>query len=158
MRTHFEKGIPDVMDRAPYTDKLEEVRNQIQIATAWRVEGTLREFAKFKPVNMWFSYPVHTLDKTGVLADIKLEDDKPGWMKAKETRKKNAKEDKKQKLKEFDEAIENANFGEPPSKEDVAEYLGVSIKTVERRLKTSKKYWLDKNTLTILNKENTTKT
>ena len=158
MRTHFEKGIPDVIARAPYTDKLEEVRNKIQIATAWRVEGTLREFAKFKPVNMWFSYPVHTLDKTGVLADIKLEDDKPGWMKAKETRKKNAKEDKKQKLKEFDEAIENANFGEPPSKEDVAEYLGVSIKTVERRLKTSKKYWLDKNTLTILNKENTTKT
>ena len=77
-------------------------------------------------------------------------------MKAKETRKKNAKEDKKQKLIEFDEAIKNANFGEPPSKEDVAEYLGVSIKTIERRLKTSKKYWLDKNTLTILNKENTT--
>ena len=156
MRTHFEKGIPDVMARAPYVDKLEEARNRIQIATAWRVEGTLREFAKFKPVNMWFSYPVHALDESGVLADIKLDDDKPGWMKAKETRKKNAKEDKKQKLKEFDEAIENANFGEPPSKEDVAEYLGVSIKTVERRLKTSKKYWLDKNTLTILNKENAT--
>ena len=63
-----------------------------------------------------FSYPVHTLDESGVLADIKLEDDKPGWMKAKETRKKNAKEDKKQKLKEFDEAIENANFGELPQK------------------------------------------
>ena len=156
MRTHFEKGIPDVMARAPYADKLEEARNKIQIATAWRVEGTLREFAKFKPVNMWFSYPVHTLDESGVLADIKLDDDKPGWMKAKETRKKNAKEDKKQKLIEFDEAIENANFGEPPSKEEVAEYLGVSIKTVERRLKTSKKYWLDKNTLTILNKENAT--
>ena len=156
MRTHFEKGIPDVMARAPHTDRLEEARKKIQIATAWRVEGTLREFAKFKPVNMWFSYPVHALDETGVLADIKLDDDKPGWMKAKETRKKNAKEDKKQKLIEFDEAIENANFGEPPSKEEVAEYLGVSIKTVERRLKTSKKYWLDKNTLTILNKENAT--
>lgn len=116
MRTHFEKGIPDVMVRAPFVDKLEEVRKQIQIATAWRVEGTLREFAKFKPVNMWFSYPVHTLDESGVLADIKLDDDKPGWMKAKETRKKNAKEDKKQKLKEFDEAIENANFGEHPQK------------------------------------------
>ena len=156
MRTHFEKGIPDIMARAPYTDKLEEVRNKIQIATAWRVEGTLREFAKFKPVNMWFSHPAHTLDESGVLADIKLDDDKPSWQRAKETRKKNAKEDKKQKLIEFDEAIEKANFGEPPSKEDVAEYLGVSIKTVERRLKTSKKYWLDKNTLTILNKENAT--
>lgn len=152
MRTHFEKGIPDVMARAPYVDKLEEVRNKIQIATAWRVEGTLREFAKFKPVNMWFSYPVHTLDETGVLADIQLEDDKPGWMKAKETRKKNAKEDKKQKLIEFDEAIENANFGEPPSKEDVAEYLGISVKTVTRRLNSSKKYWFDKNSNSIKEK------
>lgn len=152
MRTHFEKGIPDVMARAPYVDKLEEVRNKIQIATAWRIEGTLREFAKFKPVNMWFSYPVHALDETGVLADIKLDDDKPGWMKAKETRKKNAKEDKKQKLKEFDEAIENANFGEPPSKEDVAEYLGISVKTVTRRLNSSKKYWFDKNSNSIKEK------
>ena len=152
MRTHFERGIDDVMVRAPYVDKLEEVRKQIQIATAWRVEGTLREFAKFKPVNMWFSYPVHALDETGVLADIKLDDDKPGWMKAKETRKKNAKEDKKQKLKEFDEAIENANFGEPPSKEDVAEYLGISVKTVTRRLNSSKKYWFDKNSNSIKEK------
>ena len=100
----------------------------------------------------WFSYPVHALDETGVLADIKLDDDKPGWMKAKETRKKNAKEDKKQKLIEFDEAIENANFGEPPSKEDVAEYLGISVKTVTRRLNSSKKYWFDKNSNSIKEK------
>ena len=150
MRTHFEKGISDVMDRAPYVDKLEVVRRQIQIATAWRVEGTLREFAKFKPVNIWFSYPVHALDKTGVLADIQLEDDKPSWQRAKETRKKNAKEDKKQKLIEFDEAIENANYGEPPSKEDVADYLGITVRTVERRIKTSKKYQIDKNTGNII--------
>lgn len=156
MRTHFEHAIPNVLERKPWTEKIEEARRAIEISTAWRVEGTLREFAKFKPINMWFSYPVHFLDDSGVLADIKLEDDKPGWLKAKETRKKNAKEDKKQKLIEFDEAIENANFGEPPSKEEVAEYLGTSIKTVERRLKTSKKYWFDKNTLTILNKENAT--
>ena len=150
MRMHFEKGIPDVMDRAPYTDKLEEVRNKIQIATAWRVEGTLREFAKFKPVNMWFSYPVHALDESGVLADIKLDDDKPSWQRAKETRKKNAKEDKKQKLIEFDEAIAKANYGESPSKEDVADYLGITVRTVERRIKTSKKYQIDKNTGNII--------
>ena len=150
MRTHFEKGIPDVMARAPYVDKLEEARNRIQIATAWRVEGTLREFAKFKPVNMWFSYPVHALDETGVLADIELEENKPSWQRAKETRKKNAKEDKKQKLIEFDEAIENANYGEPPSKEDVADYLGITVRTVERRIKTSKKYQIDKNTGNII--------
>jgi len=152
MRTHFEQAIPNVLDRKPWTDKIEEARRAIEISTAWRVEGTLREFAKFKPINMWFSYPVHFLDDSGVLADIKLDDDKPGWLKAKETRKKNAKEDKKQKLIEFDEAVENANFGEPPSKEEVAEYLGISVKTVTRRLNSSKKYWFDKNSNLIKEK------
>lgn len=30
--------------------------------TAWRCEGTLREFAGFKPVNLWFDYPLHFID------------------------------------------------------------------------------------------------
>lgn len=152
MRTHFKQAIPNVLDRKPWTEKIEQARRAIEISTAWRVEGILREFAKFKPINMWFSYPVHFLDNSGVLADIKLDDDKPGWLKAKETRKKNAKEDKKQKLIEFDEAVENANFGEPPSKEEVAEYLGISVKTVTRRLNSSKKYWFDKNSNLIKEK------
>ena len=37
--------------------------------TAWRIEGTLREFARFDPVNLWFDYPVHKLD-TGLLEDL----------------------------------------------------------------------------------------
>ena len=32
-------------------------------ATAWRVEGSLREFKPFKPFNCWFTYPVHRLDE-----------------------------------------------------------------------------------------------
>ena len=31
-------------------------------ATAWRLEGSLREFPPFKPINFWFEYPVHRLD------------------------------------------------------------------------------------------------
>lgn len=37
--------------------------------TAWRIEGTLREFARFDPVNLWFDYPVHKPD-TGLLEDL----------------------------------------------------------------------------------------
>ncbi|MCM1136488.1 MAG: AAA family ATPase [Clostridium sp.] len=50
-------------------------------ATAWRVEGTLREFPKFAPVNIWFDYPVHILDVTGCLQEVAPEADKPGWQK-----------------------------------------------------------------------------
>ena len=150
MRPHFEKGIDDVMTRAPYVDKLEEVRKQIQIATAWRVEGTLREFAKFKPVNMWFSYPVHALDKTGVLADIQLDDvngKNSPWKKNFD--KKETKEDKAQKV---ETAIGILNDGiEPVTLESLVDYFSteekpVSEKTVRRWIKNNGKF-------EIINKE-----
>ncbi|MBS5687409.1 MAG: AAA family ATPase [Faecalibacterium prausnitzii] len=42
--------------------------------TAWRIEGTLREFASFAPVNLWFDYPVHKLD-SGLLEDLQPDSD-----------------------------------------------------------------------------------
>ena len=138
------------MIRAPYVDKLEEVRKQIQIATAWRVEGTLREFAKFKPVNMWFSYPVHALDKTGVLADIQLDDvngKNSPWKKNFD--KKETKEDKAQKV---ETAIGILNDGiEPVTLESLVDYFSteekpVSEKTVRRWIKNNGKF-------EIINKE-----
>jgi hypothetical protein len=42
--------------------------------TAWRIEGTLREFARFDPVNLWFDYPVHKPD-TGLLEDLQPDSD-----------------------------------------------------------------------------------
>ncbi|OHP91308.1 DNA primase [Streptococcus sp. HMSC063B03] len=136
MRTHFEKGIPDVMDRAPFVDKLEEARNKIQIATAWRVEGTLREFAKFKPVNMWFSYPVHTLDESGVLADIKLEESN-SYMKKAAANARGGRKSKEENLKERNKKLETAYSAlfdgvSPVTVEEIQEYFGVkSKKTVE---------------------------
>lgn len=41
--------------------------------TAWRIEGTLREFGGFEPVNTWFEYPTHRADATGALSDLKCE-------------------------------------------------------------------------------------
>ena len=31
-------------------------------ATAWRLEGTLREFPSFAPIGMWFDWPLHAMD------------------------------------------------------------------------------------------------
>ena len=142
MRTHFEKGIPDVMARAPYTDKLEEVRNKIQIATAWRVEGTLREFAKFKPVNMWFSYPVHALDETGVLADIQVEEanNHARARKAREGRKSKEEtwEVKLQKLETAYDALFDGS--DPVTVKEMAEYLNVDEKTVRSHIKKHKDF------------------
>ena len=32
--------------------------------SAWRIEGTLREFPRFAPVNAWFDWPLHVVDET----------------------------------------------------------------------------------------------
>lgn len=44
-------------------------RQKVKSRSAWRVEGTLREFPRFEPVNLWFDYPMHKRDEVGVLAD-----------------------------------------------------------------------------------------
>ena len=80
-----------------------EVRKQVQWRTAWRIEGTLREFPKFEPVNLWFDYPVHRVDHIGVLKDVVPEDAQPAWQKAIAKRK-----DPEVKKKERKTTIETA--------------------------------------------------
>lgn len=58
----LEKGQFEALQRTT-----EAVKKRAQSMTAWRIEGTLREFQKFSPVNMWFDYPIHTVDASGVL-------------------------------------------------------------------------------------------
>ena len=60
---------------------IEAAKARLAKRTAWRIEGTLREFAPFAQVNVWFEYPVHTGDRTGVLGDIDLakEEQKKKW-------------------------------------------------------------------------------
>ena len=153
MRMHFEKGISDVMARSPYVDKLEEARNKIQIATAWRVEGTLREFAKFKPVNMWFSYPVHTLDESGVLADIQLEDTTPNWKKNLDSKKGNEKK-KKSADERFTTAMDALFDGiNPVELSEMVEYFStedkpVSEKTIRRWVKNRDDFEVKNNQIT----------
>lgn len=136
MSKHFDAALPDILTRKPYLDEITAEVEKVKIATGWRVEGTLREFAKFNPVNMWFSYPVHSVDDTGVLADIQLEDNKPLWQKAKESRK-----SKEQNLKERNQKLETAysalfDGSAPVTVQEIREYLDLkSNKSVENYIK-----------------------
>ncbi|GAD41486.1 replicative DNA helicase [Streptococcus phage Javan59] len=136
MRTHFEEGVSNVLVRSPYQEELKRVRSAIQMATAWRVEGTLREFAKFKPVNMWFSYPVHSVDETGMLADIQLEESN-SYMKKAAANARGGRKSKEENLKERNKKLETAysalfDGASPVTVEEIQEYFGVkSKKTVE---------------------------
>ena len=55
--------------------RIEAAKARLGKRTAWRIEGTLREFERFAPVNVWFDYPVHVADRAGVLGDVRPEDE-----------------------------------------------------------------------------------
>ena len=40
--------------------------------SAWRIESTLREFKAIQPVDLFFDWPIHTVDYEGRLADCEL--------------------------------------------------------------------------------------
>ena len=114
--------------------QIEGAKKQTETMTAWRIEGTLREFPKFKPVNLWFDYPIHRKDESGALQDIQPEEEKPPWKKGSEKNKKSAKDRKAERRKALEEALEGSNFGDDPSLDHVAEYLGVSKRTARDRI------------------------
>ena len=63
----------EYLENDAYECVIEDVgkaRKSVESRSAWRIEGTLREFPKFAPVNLWFKYPVHNIDNIGVLKDI----------------------------------------------------------------------------------------
>lgn len=125
--------------------RAQEARKAAETMTAWRVEGTLREFPKFPPVNMWFDYPIHRNDESGMLSDVDPEVSAPPWQRASERRKASAKRERRSKARELEEAIGACNFGEPPTKKQLAEYLGVTERSVGDRLKSHGGYMVDKN-------------
>jgi len=114
---------------------VETARIASQRRSAWRIEGTLREFPKFPPVNLWFDYPVHSVDDVGTLKDVDAESEKPPWQRGIEKRKANAKKVKKSKKAEFENAVSNCNFGDPPSVDMLCEALNLARRTVEGRMR-----------------------
>ena len=120
-----------------YRDMLKDVyaaRQTIQQRTAWRIEGTLREFPKFKPVDLWFNYPTHQVDTEGILKDQQAEGDKPPWQRAMEKRKPKEKKAKDRKIA-LENAFEACSFeGEEVTLKSIAEYMGVTEKTVRNRI------------------------
>jgi RecA-family ATPase len=131
MEDHAKRGIPARIGEAQAA--IRKAAEGIQNRSAWRVEGTLREYAKFKPVNMWFQYPVHKVDDVGSLQDIQPEGDAPAWQKATGKRKEKAKEESKSKAGAFEDAVSNCNFGEAPAVKDIVEWFGKSGKEVSER-------------------------
>lgn len=132
---HYCKEHLDRWQMAALDRILEAEKERVAAKTAWRIEGTLREFPKFEPVNVWFGYPVHYIDRSGALGDIQPETELPPWKRGTDKIKKNAQARKSDRRKALEEAVESSNFGEAPTVKEVAEYLGISERTARDRIK-----------------------
>lgn len=131
----------EVMPGEVITDLAEEMRaakRDVEGRTAWRIECTLREFPKPSPINLWFDYPIHRIDTSGLLAGINP-DAAPALKSFREKREAGRNEyNEKQtsdKRDELERAVEAANFGEPPTVKMLAEYLGMQSNSVYKRVK-----------------------
>ena len=118
-----------------------------ETVTAWRIEGTLREFPKFAPINLWFEYPAHKVDRTGVLVDAVTEAEAVQWKQkyaSNFSKQKGPEERKQERVEGIEAAFEVCSMGETKvAIEDLVTHMGVSEKTVRRRLKESGKFWVD---------------
>ncbi|MCI9581415.1 MAG: AAA family ATPase [Oscillospiraceae bacterium] len=142
-------AVEAVLGPQGYRDALaaaEAAKRAAEARTAWRIDGTLREFPKFPPVNLWFDFPVHRNDESGVLADIDPEGDTPGWQRNFK-KKKSPEARKKDKEASLETAFDACNFGEEVTLKVLAEYMGVSEDTVRRRVNGHKGFYIAKGTV-----------
>ena len=73
--------------------------------TAWKIEATLREFPPFKPMYIWFDYPVHLPDTSGIIGKTR-----PRWgsEEAREKGMEHMQKAREQKQAEIAESWESA--------------------------------------------------
>lgn len=135
----------EYLENDAYECVIEDVgkaRKTVESRSAWRIEGTLREFPKFAPVNLWFKYPVHNIDNIGVLKDIAVDDGMPMWKKNFSKKKTDA-ERKNERKNSLETAFEACGIDDKVTVKAMAEYMGVTEKTVRNRLKEHGGFWID---------------
>ena len=126
--------------------EVNERKKAVRERRAWRVECTLREFARPEPINLWYGYPVHISDESGVLKDCDFDSEynSKNSPYGKNFNKKKSKDEKKEeRLEALETAFSGIQEGGKATVNDLAEYLGVSGKTVRRYLKEHGDFWID---------------
>lgn len=123
---------PSTLEMACESTTLRDVRH----LTGWRLSFTLREFAHRDPLDLWFAFPLHVADATGLLADCS-----PSYGGISETRKARAEAESLGKVSSLDAVCERLiGEGESCLRDDVQRELGWSLPTVRRWLGQSTRF------------------
>ena len=147
MDDHLMSAFVDLPNKQPLLQRIarkrQQVKEQAALHTAWRLEGTLREFPSFKPISYWFKYPVYEVDHK--LDTVAIED--PETLRQKKWREgvDNANQNKSEKAQnELEEAYEQLvdfhNDGAPISIVELAANLGITRQAAYKRVKKSETF------------------
>lgn len=131
VQTYCENKLDQWKMRA-LSKQIEAAVKEAESVTAWRIEGTLREFPKFKPVNTWFRYPIHIYDESGSLEDINPESELSGFQKMIDARKKKAEKKNTDTINQIEIAFEGIQKDGVASAISIAEHIGVTPDTLKR--------------------------
>ncbi|HHV42086.1 MAG TPA: AAA family ATPase [Clostridiaceae bacterium] len=132
-----------LLKKEQYEDLKEEIdiaKQELKHRTAWRIEGTLREFPRFYPVDIWFEYPIHQVDKCGVLQKQESLANKPPWQIGSKSNKQKATSRANKRKNALENAYNALSINGEVTVSDIAEYLEVEPKTARRHIKEHSKF------------------
>lgn len=116
--------------------------------TAWRIEGTLREFPSFAPRNVWFAHPIHVTDDKDMLREADFEGGQGPWWQDNFTRKKSPEEAREGRTTGLDIAFEACEEAGRAALGTLAEFMGCSARTVRNRAKEHGGFFVDGGVVT----------
>ena len=119
-------------------EDIKKVKDENKSRTAWRIDGTLREFPKFEPINLWFDYPIHRIDDTNILKDLSAESDTHSWKS--KSNKKNVK--RRENKKTIETAYEVCKIDGDVTLKMIAEYMEKSEKTIRNYVNSSSNLYI----------------
>jgi RecA-family ATPase len=139
------KSLLSEEDHLAILRECDAIRADSERWTAWRVEGTFREFGKSRPKNCWFRHPLHYVEAGGPLVDADTHGEEPPWkrgLRSQERDRPKKSHKKQQQLLDAFGACVADDGGAPIC--DVANALQVSDRTVRDWLKGNREWRVEK--------------
>lgn len=123
-------------DGVALNEQLVSILDGSSSITVWRESFTLCEFESAQSMDVWFDYPLHVPDHRRALAQCPYDG---GEVRSTGGSGRSRAQAREEKQRCFEEAFGAVSMGEDTVRiDDLAEYLGVSPKTVKRRIDESR--------------------
>lgn len=131
--------VPEDMIDSLY-EATSRAENKADSVTAFRIDGVLREFAPFAhPIDVFFEHPIHVLDTTNIMADVKIAANMSKSERGVSGHKKAA-DNRKSKVRDAFYVISESGHAKL---NDIADYTNFTAKTVRKYFEEFEDFGID---------------